>query len=212
MKSTAITKFASILALGGALLLTSCGDDESVLVPNPMAPTGTHILGPGGIIHQPDPQLSLHDNVSYWDGDGISGPPSITISLSEQKAYFYKGNTLVGVSRISSGRDGYSTTPGNWKIIQKSKDHRSNLYGDYVDAYGNKVVRDVSVKKDPKPPGTTFLGASMPYFMRFHGGEGMHAGFLPGYAASHGCVRMPDHMAEIFFNNVSVGTPVRVIR
>jgi lipoprotein-anchoring transpeptidase ErfK/SrfK len=48
--------------------------------------------------------------------------------------------------------------------------------------------------------------------MRFHGGEGMHAGFLPGYAASHGCVRMPDHMAEIFFNNVSVGTPVRVIR
>lgn len=182
-------------------------------MPNPLAPTGTHYMGAGGgILHQPDPQLDLQDNVSYWDGDGISGPPSVTISLSEQKAYFYKGATLVGISRISSGKDGHDTTPGNWKIIQKNKNHRSNLYGDYVDAAGNKVVRDIDVNKDPRPPGTTFLGASMPNFMRFHGGEGMHAGFLPGYAASHGCVRMPEHMSEIFFANVEVGTPVRVVR
>jgi lipoprotein-anchoring transpeptidase ErfK/SrfK len=50
----------------------------------------------------------------------------------------------------------------------------------------------------------------MPYFMRVTGGIGMHEGFLPGYAASHGCIRMPGFMAERFFENVSVGTPVTV--
>jgi lipoprotein-anchoring transpeptidase ErfK/SrfK len=51
----------------------------------------------------------------------------------------------------------------------------------------------------------------MPYFMRIHGGVGMHAGFLPGFPASHGCIRMPERMAQIFFANVSHGTPVRVV-
>jgi lipoprotein-anchoring transpeptidase ErfK/SrfK len=50
----------------------------------------------------------------------------------------------------------------------------------------------------------------MPYFMRFAGGVGMHQGFLPGYAASHGCIRMPEFMARKFFDNVRKGTPVRV--
>ena len=48
------------------------------------------------------------------------------------------------------------------------------------------------------------------YFMRFHGSDGMHAGYLPGYAASHGCVRMPEQYAIAFFNSVNVGTPVTV--
>jgi lipoprotein-anchoring transpeptidase ErfK/SrfK len=51
----------------------------------------------------------------------------------------------------------------------------------------------------------------MPYFLRFHGGYGLHAGFLPGFPASHGCVRMPERMAQIFFANSSQGTPVRVV-
>ena len=50
----------------------------------------------------------------------------------------------------------------------------------------------------------------MPNFMRFNGGVGMHTGFLPGYPASHGCVRMPDHMARVFFENAEIGTPVVV--
>jgi lipoprotein-anchoring transpeptidase ErfK/SrfK len=73
------------------------------------------------------------------------------------------------------------------------------------------VVSNVGVKRDPKPSGTSFRGAPMPYFMRIHGGVGMHAGFLPGFAASHGCIRMPERMAQIFFANVSHGTPVRVV-
>jgi lipoprotein-anchoring transpeptidase ErfK/SrfK len=50
----------------------------------------------------------------------------------------------------------------------------------------------------------------MHHFMRFTGGIGMHEGFLPGYPASHGCVRMPGHMAAIFYHNVAIGTPVTV--
>ena len=78
-----------------------------------------------------------------------------------------------------------------------------------MDAAGNVVVRDVTAGKDIPPPGTRFLGSDMQHFMRFNGGTGMHKGYLPGYAASHGCVRMPAHMAEIFYNNVSSAHPSR---
>lgn len=171
----------------------------------------TQYLTSGGRVVEKTSSGGIVDNVSYWDGDGVAGSPSITIDLGEQKAFFYKNNRLVGVSMISSGREGYSTPAGSFKIIQKNKDHVSNLYGDYVDGSGNVVVANVGVKRDPKPPGALFRGAPMPYFMRIHGGVGMHAGFLPGFPASHGCIRMPERMAEIFFANVSHGTPVRVV-
>lgn len=171
----------------------------------------TQYLGSTGQVVAKPSSVGMVDTVSYWDGDGVPGSPSITIDLREQKAFFYKSGKLVGVSMISSGREGYSTPAGNFKIIQKNKDHVSNLYGDYVDGAGNVVVSNVGVKRDPRPPGTKFRGAPMPYFMRIHGGVGMHAGFLPGFPASHGCIRMPERMAEIFFANVSHGTPVRVV-
>lgn len=148
------------------------------------------------------------DDVSYWDGDSYQGPASIKIALSEQRAYFYKGNELVGVSVISTGREGFGTPSGKFKIQQKDRDHKSSLYGDYVDASGAVLMKDIDVSKDKKPAGAIFDGAKMPFFMRISGGVGMHEGFLPGYPASHGCIRMPEFMAEAFFNNVSVGTPV----
>jgi hypothetical protein len=147
---------------------------------------------------------------SYWKGDGVSGAPSIVISLGDQRAYFYKGGNLVGVSAISSGKKGFDTPKGDFRVIQKDKDHASNLYGEYVGADGEVVKRNVDVTKDPAPPDTTFKGAKMPFFMRFHEGAGMHAGHLPGGRASHGCVRMPRFMAEHFFQNVESGTPVKV--
>lgn len=150
------------------------------------------------------------DNVSYWDGDGVAGSPSIRISLSEQRAYFYKGGQLVGVSIISTGREGFGTPTGSWTLQQKDIDHKSTLYGDYVDGNGGIIRKDVDTSKDRRPPGAIFDGAKMPFFMRIHGGVGMHEGFLPGYPASHGCIRMPGFMAEKFFNNVSVGTPVTI--
>jgi lipoprotein-anchoring transpeptidase ErfK/SrfK len=154
---------------------------------------------------------SGYDPISYWDGDGVQGPPSIKIYLKEQRAYFYKADVLVGESQVSAGREGHNTPIGNYKIIQKDKDHASSLYGDYVDANGNAVQKDVELGKDPKPPGAMFKGAPMPYFMRIVGGVGMHEGYLPGYPASHGCIRMPGKMAETFFNNVDLGTPVQIV-
>jgi hypothetical protein len=168
----------------------------------------TVYLGSGGQLFKKNP--AEVDNVSYWDGDSVAGKPSIKISLGEQRAYFYKNNQIVGISVVSTGREGYGTKPGNFKIIQKDKDHKSSLYGDYIDANGNVLKKDIEVGKDPKPPGAIFDGAKMPNFMRIVGGTGMHAGFLPGYPASHGCIRMPAFMAEDFFNNVSVGTPVTI--
>ncbi len=207
-KALSIT--ASIILAAIAAMVSGCGT-TAVTYPLNNLPEGT-LYRDGRVVADPTFLPPDEDHVSYWDGDGVAGSPSVTIDLSDQKAYFFKGDSLVGVSRISTGREGYDTPTGQFKISQKSKDHRSNLYGDYVDAAGNKVVKDVDVRTDPKPAGTRFLGASMPYFMRFNGGVGMHAGFLPGYPASHGCIRMPERMAMIYFNNVTNGTPVKVVQ
>lgn len=155
--------------------------------------------------------LPMWDNVSYWDGQGSSGPARVEIDLRLQRALFYKGGELAGVSTVSTGREGFNTPPGTFHITQKNPDHRSNLYGDYVGAAGNIVVKNVDARKDPIPPGAKFAGAPMPNFMRFNGGIGMHAGYLPGHPASHGCVRLPPKMAQHFFDNVSIGTTVTVI-
>lgn len=146
----------------------------------------------------------------WWRGDEVSGSPSISIRLGEQKAYFLKGGQVVGMAPISSGREGFRTPAGSFAITQKSRDHVSNLYGDYVDSAGNVVKANVGVHRHARPPGARFRGAPMPYFLRFNGAVGMHAGYLPGYPASHGCIRLPQEMARIFYHNVSVGTPVIV--
>ena len=149
-------------------------------------------------------------NVSYWNGDAMVGRPAVRISISEQRAYFYKGGQLAGVSLISSGREGRDTVTGNFHIIQKDKSHKSSLFGQYVDANGKVIQNDVDTGKDSMPQGAHYNGAKMPNFMRINAGIGMHEGFLPGYPASHGCIRMPALMAEAFFRSVAVGTPVSI--
>ena len=142
----------------------------------------------------------------------MTGAPRVRISLSEQRAYFYKGEQLAGVSLISSGREGYGTVTGNFHIVQKERHHTSTLFGAYVAADGLIVQRDVDTRKDPRPAGAHYVGAPMPHWMRIVGGIGMHKGHLPGYPASHGCIRLPRDMAEAFYGAVSVGTPVRIER
>ncbi len=189
-------------ALAAALATSGCLTTRSFM-------GGTLYLGGIGGPVTYDASSAI-DTVSYWDGEGVGGTPSVRIKLDEQKAYFYKGGALVGVSMISSGREGFGTPRGRFKIIQKEVDHRSTLYGEIYDGDGNLVNKDADITKDRIPPGGRFLGAPMPFFMRINKGIGMHTGFLPGYAASHGCIRMPDQMARHFFSNVAVGTPVAV--
>jgi lipoprotein-anchoring transpeptidase ErfK/SrfK len=147
---------------------------------------------------------------SYWNGDTMTGSPSVRISLAQQRAFFYKDGQLAGVSEISSGREGRDTVTGNFHIIQKDQNHVSSLFGDYVDADGMVIQKNVDTSKDPKPKGARYDGAKMPNFMRIVGGTGMHEGYLPGYPASHGCIRMPGFMAANFYRSVEVGTPVSI--
>ncbi len=142
----------------------------------------------------------------------MQGKPSIKIVLHEQRAYFYKGGRVAGVSPVSTGREGLDTITGNFRIIEKDIDHKSSLFGDYVDQNGNVIQKDIDTSKDPKPKGARYDGAKMPYFMRIVGGTGMHQGYLPGYPASHGCIRMPGAMAQAFYRNAPVGTPVAIVR
>jgi len=121
---------------------------------------------------------------AFWIGDQVAGSPKLVIDLTAQRIRYYKGGKLVGVSPISSGRESHSTVTGNFRITEKDLYHRSSLYGAYVDDAGNVVVEDVDVRKDPRPPGTRFVGAKMHYFMRVVGAIGMHEGYLPGYPAS----------------------------
>src|SRR5437667_10271083 len=190
----------AVAAVGLILIVTGCGED-------PRYSARTQYLGG---VYGGAPSGPPRDTVSYWDGDSVNGSPSVKISLGEQRAYFYKSGVLVGVSQLSTGREGLNTPFGNFKIIQKDKDHASSLFGDYVDSAGRVVVPNVDIKKDPKPPGTHFKGTPMPYFMRIVSGTGMHAVYLPGYPSSLGRLRMPEFMAENFFRSVSVGTPVTI--
>jgi len=191
-----------------AYALTACTDPT---------PPGTYLSDFGGLKRRETPGSQQHaapaipDDISYWEGDGVSGAPLIKINRSEQKASFYKGGVLVGVSRISSGKEDHGTPKGVYKIKEKDKDHKSTIYGVFKDkATGETINDNVDIRVDKVPPGAVFYNAPMPNFMRFADGIGMHTGYLPGYAASHGCVRMPHQMAEKFFDNVQIGTPVIV--
>ena len=134
---------------------------------------------------------------------------SVEIDLQEQMAYLLKNGRPVLASPISSGRYGHLTKTGVFEVLEKEQTHYSSTYGKIVDARGNTIVADADVDMQV-PKGGKFVPAPMHYFMRFNGADGMHAGYLPGYPASHGCVRMPQEYAIAFFNSVSAGTPVTV--
>jgi lipoprotein-anchoring transpeptidase ErfK/SrfK len=86
-------------------------------------------------------------------------------------------------SPVSTARRGMHTPTGRFRVSEKDVSHISTIYH-----------------------------VSMPFYMRLSGRPfGMHAGYLPGYPASHGCIRMPKDKAVLFFRNVIVGTSVRIL-
>ncbi len=139
-----------------------------------------------------------------------SGRPTIVVSLRNQQAYLYRAGYITASSRISSGREGYRTPIGRFEVTRKDLDHRSSVYGDYVDDSGHVVKANVDNRRDAKPLHSHFVGAPMPYFLEFSPGYGLHQGYLPGVAASHGCIRMPYWKARQFYDAAHVGTPVLV--
>ncbi|MFN2477298.1 MAG: L,D-transpeptidase [Chthoniobacterales bacterium] len=149
---------------------------------------------------------------SFLSISGFAESPSgysVEIDLQEQTAWLLQHGRPVLSTPISSGRAGHLTETGSFQIIEKERNHFSNMYGQIVDATGATIVSDADSDM-PVPRGARFAPAPMRYFMRFNGAIGMHAGYLPGYAASHGCVRLPEANAIALFNAVEVGTPVTV--
>ena len=135
----------------------------------------------------------------------------VRVSIPKQRAYLMVGEQIAADSPISSGKSGHGTPRGNFSVMEKDPDHRSSLYGDFVDGSGRVVRSGISARIDSAPSGTHYVGAPMRWFMRLTGeGVGMHVGILPGYPASHGCIRMSSDGAKLFYDNVKVGTPVTV--
>ena len=111
------------------------------------------------------------------------GPIVMVVSLPEQKAYVYRNGVLIGATTVSTGKKGHDTPTGVFTILQKNEDHYSNLYNN----------------------------APMPYMQRLTwSGVALHAGRLPGYPASHGCVRMPYEFAQKLFSETKTGMTVVV--
>ena len=180
-------------ACAAVFLLASCEE-----LPQQVANAAAAVM-PG-----PTPALG------WWQGDGVSGSSKIVVSIPEQKARFYKGKKLVGETTVSTGKQGFGTPPGHYHVVSKDRTHVSSEFGDYVDDMGNVVRSNVDQRKDRKPPGSHFDGARMPFCMHFNGGYAMHQGYVPPFAASHGCIRVPQGMAEHFFDAASEGTPIIV--
>ena len=135
---------------------------------------------------------------------------SVIINLTEQTAYLLENGRVALVSPIASGKEGWGTPAGRFHIIKKDLNHVSADFGLVVDSYG-RIVDPNATPSSRVPPGCHYMPAPMPDYMQFGPFLGMHGGFLPGYPASHGCVRMPHDLAAEFFARVAVGTPVEVI-
>jgi hypothetical protein len=135
----------------------------------------------------------------------------LVVSLPKQRAYLMVADQIVIDSPISSGKRGHTSPTGHLSVLEKDPNHHSTLYGDFVDSFGRIVRAGVSARIDSAPSGTHFAGAAMKWFMRLtEDGVGMHVGILPGYPASHGCIRMPTDGAKLFYDHVKIGTPVEV--
>ncbi len=192
-----VPKITSIFAaVGSAIIFGGCADFRQELT--------------AGAQRLPDFFPGAATSEGYWHGGHFPGPAKIVVHVHEQRAYFYKGRRLVGESTVSTGKRGFDTPPGRYHVIEKDRNHVSSEFGDYVNDWGQVVKANIDMRKDAQPAGTHFDGARMPYFMRFNGGYGMHAGYVPRFRASHGCIRLPARMARHFFENTPDDTPVIV--
>jgi lipoprotein-anchoring transpeptidase ErfK/SrfK len=159
------------------------------------------------LIHRQEPLKINQSILKQATPDNVH----VVVSIPKQRARLMVGEQIAADSPISSGKKGHSTPTGKFTVLEKDPNHHSSLYGNYCDGSGRVVRAGISAHIDSAPSGTHFVGAEMKWFMRLTGdGVGMHIGILPGYPASHGCVRMSPDGAKLFYDHVKVGTPVAV--
>jgi hypothetical protein len=118
-----------------------------------------------------------------WRKGDFAGDPTVIISLGEQMAYLYRGDQLVAVSTVSTGTEKNPTPTGIFSVLAKKPMHRS-------------------IKYDNAP---------MPFMQRIDEyGVALHAGHLPGYPASHGCIRLPAEFAKRLYGVTDLGATVMI--
>ncbi len=161
-----------------------------------------------------DPMSAFHLMPIVWRPDPAKPISRIEVRLGECKLFVYQGEgkdeQVVGATSVSTGREGYDTRPGSFEIIEKDKDHHSNLYGSFVNASGG-IVNDRAEAGQAAPSGTHYEAAPMLWFLRItDSGTGLHAGFVTGTPVSHGCIRLPPSFAQDLFALAQVGTKVEV--
>lgn len=177
--------------------------------PNPAAaePVGQAVRRASDLIKRQEPPRINRDLESVITPQNSR----VLILLGAQRLLLLAGDDIYIDTPVSTGKRAGMTPTGVFKILEKDPDHRSSIYGAFVDSRG-RVVRDgVSLKVDSAPSGTRYVGAPMKWFCRLtYSGVGMHVGILPGYPASHGCIRLPAEIAPLIYHKVKIGTPVKV--
>ena len=136
----------------------------------------------------------------------------IVISLYHQRGRLYVDGKVAADWPVSTGVEGRATTPGEYKVLEKKKEHSSGRFGTIKDGSGNTLVAEADSRTHTVPQGAKWEGSPMPNWMRLTDyGMGMHTGVVePGTCLSHGCIRMPEYMAARIFDIVEVGFPVTV--
>ena len=145
----------------------------------PLGASGSKVSSPLQLAKQAE---KLKPGEWVWAGKiAPTGPALVYVDLDRQRATVYRNGVRVAVTTISSGKDGYETPTGVFTILEKDKDHFSRTYDN----------------------------APMPYNLRLSWkGVALHAGNLPGFPASHGCVRLPMEFAKLLFADMPMGGTV----
>jgi lipoprotein-anchoring transpeptidase ErfK/SrfK len=163
---------------------------------------------PSALIHRGQPPAKVDKSLESVINQDNS---HVLISITKQRVYLMVGDQIYIDSPVSSGKKGHETPTGDFHVREKDPNHRSTIYGDFVDHSGRTVRSGISSVADSAPSGTHYVGASMKWFCRLTDtGVGMHVGILPGYAASHGCVRLPADIAPLIYDKVKIGTPATI--
>ncbi len=137
---------------------------------------------------------------------------SMRIDLSLQRGFLLVGDQIAMDYKVSTGNSTHRTPTGNFTIIEKKQDKRSNLYGTIYDSAGNVAKHGADTREDSVPEGGKYVGAPMSYWMRLtNAGVGMHKGNVGSRYASHGCIRSYPTAVPVVYSKVKLGTPVAVV-
>ena len=160
---------APMLACLSPIAAYAQSPSSAAVAPAPLSEDQADTLKAGDFLWQPDV--------------ATAGAVNIVVDLDRQVAFVYRGGALIGISTVSTGRDGHETPVGSFTILQKQVEHKSNLYHE----------------------------AAMPFMERLTwDGVALHAGGVPGYRESHGCVHLPIAFAKALYGVTDIGATVEL--